>query len=196
MNPEEALILLKLHQEDPLDEQIEFVFFELKQKIYRQLEQVLLYPKWIKELSRLDTAARALGVGFTEKGLSFQMKSHDISDSNDRSMLAQFNAQYQLRSKIAFLIYNGTTPVVLKEILSFWLEQQKDFFQFWVGADIKAQEILLSKQFDPQQILGLLSELQKVEISSIKDLSNENTPLLLQQYIAWNKAIWTKLNNA
>lgn len=196
MNPEEALILLKLHQEDPLDEQIEFVFFELKQKIYRQLEQVLLYPKWIKELSRLDTAARTLGVGFTEKGLSFQMKSHDISDSNDRSMLAQFNAQYQLRSKIAFLIYNGTTPVVLKEILSFWLEQQKYFFQFWAGADIKAQEILLSKQFDPQQILGLLSELQKVEISSIKDLSNENTPLLLQQYVAWNKAIWTKLNNA
>ena len=129
MSPEEALILLKLHQEDPLDEQIEFVFFELKQKIYRQLEQVLLYPKWIKELSRLDTAARALGVGFTEKGLSFQMKNHDISDSNDRSMLAQFNAQYQLRSKIAYLIYNGTTPVVLKEILSFWLEQQKDFFQ-------------------------------------------------------------------
>lgn len=196
MNPEEALILLKLHQEDPLDEQIEFVFFELKQKIYRQLEQVLLYPKWIKELSRLDTAARTLGVGFTEKGLSFQMKSHDISDSNDRSMLAQFNAQYQLRSKIAFLIYNGTTPVVLKEILSFWLEQQKDFFQFWAGADIKAQEILLSKQFDPQQILGLLSELQKVEITSIEDLSNENTPLLLQQYVAWNKAIWTKLNNA
>ena len=196
MNPEEALILLKLHQEDPLDEQIEFVFFELKQKIYRQLEQVLLYPKWIKELSRLDTAARVLGVGFTEKGLSFQMKSHDISDSNDRSMLAQFNAQYQLRSKIAFLIYNGTTPVVLKEILSFWLEQQKDFFQFWAGADFKAQEILLSKQFDPQQILGLLSELQKVEITSIKDLSNENTPLLLQQYIAWNKAIWTKLNNS
>ena len=196
MSPEEALILLKLHQEDPLDEQIEFVFFELKQKIYRQLEQVLLYPKWIKELSRLDTAARALGVGFTEKGLLFQMKNHDISDSNDRSMLAQFNAQYQIKVKIALLVYNGKSPLLLKELLEFWLEQQKDFFQFWAGADIKAQEILLSKQFDPQQILGLLSELQKEEISSIKDLSNENTPLLLQQYIAWNKAIWTKLNNA
>ena len=133
MNPEEALILLKLHQEDPLDEQIEFVFFELKQKIYRQLEQVLLYPKWIKELSRLDTAARALGVGFTEKGLLFQMKNHDISDSNDRSMLAQFNAQYQLRSKIAFLIYNGKSPRMLKELLEFWLAQQKNFFEVWYG---------------------------------------------------------------
>lgn len=196
MSPEEALILLKLHKEDSLDEQIEFVFFELKQKIYLQLEQVLLYPKWIKELSRLDTAARALGVGFPDEKLALFEDYTKFSVTTEHSMRAQFNAQYQLRSKVAFLIYNGTTPVVLKEILSFWLEQQKDFFQFWAGAAIKAQEILLSKQFDPQQILGLLSELQKVEITSIEDLSNENTPLLLQQYIAWNKAIWTKLNNA
>ena len=111
-------------------------------------------------------------------------------------MRAQFNAQYQIKVKISLLVYNGKSPLLLKELLEFWLEQQKDFFQYWAGAGIKDQEILLSKQFDPQQILGLLSELQKVEITSIEDLSNENTPLLLQQYIAWNKAIWTKLNNA
>jgi hypothetical protein len=195
MTPEEALALLNFNQEDPLDEQFELLFFELKQKIYRQLDQVLLYPKWLKELTRLDSAGRALGFGFTEKGLSFQMESH-VSASNDRSMLAQFNAQYQLRSKIAFLIYNGTTPVVLKEILSFWLEQQKVIFEFWAGAHLPVQEILLSKPFDPQQILGLLSDLQKVEITLIEDLSEANTPQLLQQYVAWNKAVWTKLNNA
>ena len=196
MSPEEALILLKLHQEDPLDEQIEFVFFELKQKIYRQLEQVLLYPKWIKELSRLDTAARVLGVDFPDEQLAPLKDYKVVSGSKDHSMRAQFNAQYQIKVKIALLVYNGHSPLLLKELLEFWLEQQKDFFQFWAGADFKAEEILLSKQFDPQQILGLLSELQKVEITSIKDLSNENTPLLLQQYIAWNKAIWTKLNNS
>jgi hypothetical protein len=196
MSPEEALILLKLHQEDPLDEQIEFVFFELKQKIYRQLEQVLLYPKWIKELSRLDTAARVLGVGFPDEQLALFKDYKEVSGSKDHSMRVQFNAQYQIKVKIALLVYNGQSPLLLKELLEFWLEQQKDFFQFWAGADFKAQEILLSKQFDPQQILGLLSELQKVEITSIKDLSNETTPLLLQQYIAWNKAIWTKLNNS
>jgi hypothetical protein len=196
MSPEEALILLKLHQEDPLDEQIEFVFFELKQKIYRQLEQVLLYPKWIKELSRLDTAARALGVGFPDEKLALFKDYTEFSVTTEHSMRAQFNAQYQIKVKIALLVYNGKSPLLLKELLEFWLEQQKDFFQFWTGAAIKAQEILLSKQFDPQQILGLLSELQKVEITSIEDLSNENTPLLLQQYIAWNKAVWSKLRDA
>ena len=196
MSPEQALALLHLNHEEPYEEQIEILIFELKQKIYRQLDQLLLYPKWIKELSRLDTAARTLGVGFPDEKLALFKEYKEVSDSKKLSMRAQFNAQYQIKGKISLLVYNGKSPHMLKELLEFWLEQQKDFFQFWTGAAIKAQEILLSKQFDPQQILGLLSELQKVEITSIEDLSNENTPLLLQQYIAWNKAVWSKLRDA
>jgi hypothetical protein len=196
MSPEEALILLNLHQEDPLDEQLEQLFFELKQKIYRQLDQVLLYPKWLKELSRLDTAARTLGFGFPEEKPTLTLEGTIDFDSIDRSMLAQFSAQHQLRSKIAFLIYNGKSPIVLNELLAFWLEQQKEIFQYWASAGKIEQETLLPKQFDPQQILGLLSDLQKAEITAIEDLSEANTPLPLQQYIAWNKAVWAKLNNA
>ena len=196
MSPEQALALLNLNHQDPYEEQIEVILFELKQKIYRQLDQLLLYPKWIKELSRLDTAARTLGVGFPDEKLALFKEYKEVSDSKKLSMRAQFNAQYQIKVKISLLVYNGKSPLLLKELLEFWLEQQKDFFQYWAGACIKDQEILLSKQFDPQQILGLLSELQKVEITSIEDLSNENTPLLLQQYIAWNKAVWSKLQDA
>ena len=196
MSPQQALALLNLNHQDPYEEQIEVILFELKQKIYRQLDQLLLYPKWIKELSRLDTAARTLGVGFPDEKLALFKEYKEVSDSKKLSMRAQFNAQYQIKVKISLLVYNGKSPLLLKELLEFWLEQQKDFFQYWAGAGIKDQEILLSKQFDPQQILGLLSELQKVEITSIEDLSNENTPLLLQQYIAWNKAVWSKLQDA
>jgi hypothetical protein len=195
MTPEEALALLNFNQEDPLDEQFELLFFELKQKIYRQLDQVLLYPKWIKELTRLDNAARAIGFGFTEEDLSFYLESKVVSYSNDRSILAQFNEQHQLRSKIAFLIYNGKSPRMLKELLEFWLAQQKNFFEVWAGAHLPKHEILLSKQFDPQQILSLLTDLDKAEIKFLEDLSEENTPLVLQHFIAWNKAVWTKLNN-
>jgi hypothetical protein len=196
MSPEQALALLHLNHDEPFEEQIEVILFELKQKIYRQLDQLLLFPKWIKELSRLDTAARTLGVGFPDEKLALFKEYKEVSDSKKLSMRAQFNAQYQIKVKISLLVYNGKSPLLLKELLEFWLEQQKDFFQYWAGAGIKDQEILLSKQFDPQQILGLLSELQKVEITSIEDLSNENTPLLLQQYIAWNKAVWSKLQDA
>jgi hypothetical protein len=196
MSPEQALALLHLNHDEPFEEQIEVILFELKQKIYRQLDQLLLFPKWIKELSRLDTAARTLGIGFPDEKLALYKEYKDVSNSKKLSMRAQFNAQYQIKVKISLLVYNGKSPHMLKELLEFWLEQQKDFFQYWAGAGIKDQEILLSKQFDPQQILGLLSELQKVEITSIEDLTNENTPLLLQQYIAWNKAVWSKLQDA
>ena len=195
MSPEQALALLHLNHDEPFEEQIEVILFELKQKIYRQLDQLLLFPKWIKELSRLDTAARTLGVSFPDEKLALFKEYKEVSDSKKLSMRAQFNAQYQIKVKISLLVYNGKSPLLLKELLEFWLEQQKDFFQYWAGAGIKDQEILLSKQFDPQQILGLLSELQKVDITSIEDLSNENTPLLLQQYIAWNKAVWSKLKD-
>ncbi len=195
MSPEQALALLHLNHDEPFEEQIEVILFELKQKIYRQLDQLLLFPKWIKELSRLDTAARTLGVSFPDEKLALFKEYKEVSDSKKLSMRAQFNAQYQIKVKISLLVYNGKSPLLLKELLEFWLEQQKDFFQYWADAGIRDQEILLSKQFDPQQILGLLSELQKVEITSIEDLSNENTPLLLQQYIAWNKAVWSKLKD-
>lgn len=196
MTPEEALAILHLNQEDPQDEQIELLFFKLKQKIYRQLDQVLLYPKWIKELTRIDTAAHALGFDFAKENLAINLESKIDFELKDLAMLAQFNALQQLKSRVAFLIYNGTTPVGLKELLAFWLEQQKEFFEYWSAAHLPMQETLLSQQFDPQQILGLLSDLQKVEITLLEDLTEENTPLVLQQFIAWNKAVWTKLNNA
>ena len=196
MTPEEALALLRLNPEEPLDDQFEFLFFELKQKIYRQLDQVLLYPKWFKELSRLDNAARTLGFGFSEENELLFKKEIKLTGSNCHSILAQFNAQQQQKSWVAFLIYNGKSPLLLKELLEFWLAQQKDFFEFWAAADLPTIEILLSQQFDPQQLLGLLSDLQNIDITSIKDLSEVNTPLALQQYIAWNKAVCAKLNNA
>ena len=104
MSPEQALALLHLNHQDPYEEQIEVILFELKQKIYRQLDQLLLYPKWIKELSRLDTAARTLGVGFPDEKLALFKEYKEVSDSKKLSMRAQFNAQYQIKVKTSFNI--------------------------------------------------------------------------------------------
>ena len=48
MSPQEAAALLNIDLQEDLEEQIEQVIFALKQKIYRQLDQLLLYPKWFK----------------------------------------------------------------------------------------------------------------------------------------------------
>ncbi|MEY3100255.1 MAG: hypothetical protein RIS63_1154 [Bacteroidota bacterium] len=196
MSPEQALALLNLNHQDPYEEQIEVMLFELKQKIYRQLDQLLLYPKWIKELSRLSAAASALGIVYSEETLAFIKVQNEQSLQPNKSMLDQFNAQHQLKSQVALQLYNGSTPGTLMEIIGFWFEQQKAALQYWSGANIITPDTLLSKQFNPQEVLLLLSNLQQSGIIIIEDLQQQTTPSTIQQYIAWNKAVWSKLQDA
>lgn len=193
MSPEEALSLYNFNSDEPLEEQIELAFFGLKQKIYRQLDQVLLYPKWLKELTRLSNASLVLSHAFP---LTQHPSRLDIKSSNHSSapsMLAQFNWQQQLRSKVALQVYNGHSPALLIELLNLWQEKQEGFFAYWSGADLPAHDVLLSQQFDPQQLLSILNELDISGILEPKDLHEESTPLPLQKYISWNKAIWIKI---
>jgi hypothetical protein len=197
MSPEEALSLYNFKQEEPLDEQLEFVFFELKQKIYRQLDQVLLYPKWVKELTRLSTASLALAHPLPIDPIpSIFDNLAPNKNTTILNMVAQFNWQQQYRSQVALLIYNGHSPSLLIDLLNLWQAQQEGFLQYWSAANIPTQDILLSKQFDPQQLLVLLNDLENKGVLSLQDLQEETTPPLLQQFISWNKAVWHKLKRA
>lgn len=197
MSPEEALSLYNFKQEEPLDEQLEFVFFEIKQKIYRQLDQVLLYPKWVKELTRLSTASLALAHPFPIDPIpSIFDNLAPNKNTTILNMVAQFNWQQQYRSQVALLIYNGHSPSLLIDLLNFWQAQQEGFLQYWSAANLPTQDILLSKQFDPQQLLVLLNDLENKGVLSLQDLQEETTPPLLQQFISWNKAVWHKLKRA
>jgi hypothetical protein len=197
MSPEEALSLYNFKQEEPLNEQLEFVFFELKQKIYRQLDQVLLYPKWVKELTRLSTASLALAHPFPIDPIpSIFDNLAPNKNTTILNMVAQFNWQQQYRSQVALLIYNGHSPSLLIDLLNFWQAQQEGFLQYWSAANLPTQDILLSKQFDPQQLLVLLNDLENKGVLSLQDLQKETTPQLLQQFISWNKAVWHKLKRA
>lgn len=196
MSPKEALSLYNFKQEEPLDEQLEFVFFELKQKIYRQLDQVLLYPKWVKELTRLSTASLALAHPFPIDLMPSILDKNAQKNTSALSMVAQFNWQQQFRSQVALLIYNGHSPSLLIDLLNLWQAQQEGFFEYWSAANLPTQDILLSKQFDPHQLLVLLNDLANKGVLSLQDLQEETTPPLLQQFISWNKAVWYKLKRA
>jgi hypothetical protein len=196
MTPEEAISLYNFNSEEPLDEQLELVFFELKQKIYRQLDQALLYPKWHKELTRLSKASLALGHAFPIDQLPAIIDNNSSSNSTILSMLAHFNRQQQVRSQIAFLIYNGQSPAQLIDLLTFWQTQQESSFGYWTGTDLPAQDVLLSQQFDPQQLLSILNDLKIAGILELQELQEETTPLLLKEFIAWNKAVWVKMKRS
>ncbi|MEY5001651.1 MAG: hypothetical protein RLZZ211_1687 [Bacteroidota bacterium] len=193
MSPEEALSIYKLNSEEPIEEQLELVFFELKQKIYRQLDQVLLYPKWLKELTRLSNASVILEHAFPITQLPTLLDSKPSNNTSALPMLAQFNWQQQLRSQVALQVYNGHSPALLIELLNLWQVKQEGFFAYWSGADLPAHDVLLSQQFDPQQLLSILNELDIAGILEPKDLREESTPLPLKKYISWNKAVWVKM---
>jgi hypothetical protein len=51
----------------------------------------------------------------------------------------------------------------------------------------------LTAQFDPQAILLIIQQLKDTGVLLVTDLNQCEIPELLQQYIAWNQKIWTKL---
>lgn len=197
MSPDEARSLLNLNLSDSIEEQIELLLFKSKQKIYRQIDQVLLYAKWTDELMRLESAANTLGVVFENEDqatLNNAMLETQLGFST--TLILQFNVQQQIKNKIAFLIYNAKSPKFLTQVLCASLNHQKKCIKFWASLDLQPKEVLLSRQFDPQQILAQLKHLNAHKIVLSEELTNENTPLLLQEFVAWNKAIWKKLNGA
>ena len=192
MSPQEAAALLNIDLEEELEEQVELVIFELKQKIYRQLDQLLLYPKWFKELQRITDAARALDILFLEdKQDSYSNFSQKLN--NQLHMVAFFN-QYQVqRKEMALQFHRAQAPLVLQKILTDWSEVQKQYIAFWSNRQEPTIEVQLTAQFDPQAVLKTLEELKVKSVLSVHDLNQEEMPELLQQYIAWNQRMWAKL---
>jgi len=65
--------------------------------------------------------------------------------------------------------------------------------EFWSNRQELIIEVPLNSQFDPQAVLKTLEELKVKGVLFVHDLNQEEMPELLQQYIAWNQKIWSKL---
>jgi hypothetical protein len=195
MSPQEAAALLNINLQEDLEEQIEQVIFELKQKIYRQLDQLLLYPKWIKEIDKIDRAAKALAITWSpSKQLmtTLQRSKNEVIDQH-LPMLAFFN-QYQVqRNTMALQFQRAEDPQVLTEILKGWSEVQKQYLAYWSQMALTSVESQLTAQFDPQVIFLILQELKENGVLYVQDLKNAEIPTQLQDYLAWTQKLWSKL---
>lgn len=192
MSPQEAAALLNIDLKEDIEEQVELVVFELKQKIYRQLDQLLLYPKWNKELQRITDASRALDMLFWEnKQDTFAYFSLKLN--NQLPMLAFFNQYQSYRKEMALQFHRAQAPLVLQKILVDWSEVQKQYLSFWSNRQEAFVDVQLTAQFDPQAILLILEKLKDKGVLFLNDLNWGETPELLQQYIARNQKIWAKL---
>ncbi|MEN9994881.1 MAG: hypothetical protein RL762_1538 [Bacteroidota bacterium] len=195
MSPQEAAALLNIDLQEDLEEQIEQVIFELKQKIYRQLDQLLLFPKWFKEIDKIDRAAQALAITWSpSKQLmtTLQRSKNEVIDQH-LPMLAFFN-QYQVqRNTMALQFQRAEDPQVLTEILKGWSELQKQYLAYWSQMALTSVESQLTAQFDPQVIFLTLQELKENGVLYVQDLKNAEIPTQLQDYLAWTQKLWSKL---
>ena len=192
MTQKEARALLNLNDEQDLEEQLENALFEYKQKIYRQLDQVLLYPKWTAALLRLHSAAEVLGFAFPED----QNTAHDFEVllTPKASLVTNFNAYQQVKARVAQLIYNGSDPTQVCTILNAFLEVQRQWFNFWAQVNLPRTEVKLSQQFDPQALLLLFKSLESQGVVQIEQLNEETTPIQLREWISWQQALLQKIN--
>lgn len=189
MTLKEALALLNITKGQDPAEQLDLVFFEYKQKIYRQLDQVLLYPKWISALKNLSLAAETLEFPFAYR----QEKALDNVTYNTKiSLVGQYNQLQQIKVKVAHSIYNSAAPKNTWEILEDYESILKMSFDFWAQAGLSNSEVKLSQQFDPLAILVALKDLEKDGICHINELKDELTPLSVKEWVAWNKALQAK----
>ena len=196
MSPQEAAALLNLDLQEDLEEQIEQVIFALKQKIYRQLDQLLLYPKWFKELDKIDRAAHVLDFQchpFQQNATPQNLKKPGLDQNSP--MLALFN-QYQVqRNAMALQFQRAIAPQVLASILKDWSEVQKQYLAYWSQIELTSVESQLTAQFDPQVIFLILQELKEKGVLSLQDLKNTEIPTQLQAYISWAQKLWTRLQS-
>jgi hypothetical protein len=195
MSREEAAALLNIDLQEDLEEQIEQVIFALKQKIYRQLDQLLLYPKWFKELDKIDRAARVLAIKWSSSGqneTTHQSSKIDVIDQH-LTMFAFFNQYQVLRNAMALQFQRAEDPQALATILKDWSEVQKQYLAYWSKLELTLVESQLTAQFDPQVIFLILQELKEKGVFYLQDLKNTEIPVQLQAYISWAQKLWFRL---
>lgn len=190
MTRQEALALYNLEENEDLAEQLEFVFFEYKQKIYQQLDQVLLYPKWISTLKSLLNAAETLALPYDYTPL---IALGDISFQHTETLIDQFNRLQQLKAKVARLLYNSSNPQSVLELLAFYQGALSKSFAYWSQAINFETEVKLSQQFDPIRILTDLKIMEHAGICYLYELQEKNTATSIKEWISWNKAIEARI---
>lgn len=190
MKRSQALALLNISIDQDLDDQIEALFFNYKTKIYQQLDQTLLYKKWSKQLLHFLDAAKHLGY-FRESNADFCISISNFD--KHQPMIDNFN-QYQFsKMQLAKGIYESQNPAELIEIMDQLYLLQFNWMFYWNSINLHPYELQLSERFDSQ---ALHSELQFMATKNIKylaDLQVENTPDLIQRYVAWTQLIYQKL---
>ena len=172
MNRQEALITIgfeanSLPDLEEIQDALETTFFDIKQRLYRSFDQVLLYPKFEKELLRFLKAEHLLLHHQTfelsskkELRPSLVFSSFSAAEIDLNALLNQLKLFQKHRAQLQTQLYNCSDASALLLIMDEAKLLFQDWFEIWPKLDFDAEQpVKLSQILDAQAFYTELQEL-------------------------------------
>jgi hypothetical protein len=202
MNRQEALITVGFEANsqpdlEEIQDALEAVFFDIKQRLYRSFDQVLLYSKFEKELLRFlkaeqlllhDQAFELSSKKEPQSSVVFSPLSAAEIDLN--ALLEQLKMFQKQRAQLQTQLYNCRDASALLLLLEEAKVLFQNWFEIWPRLDLDTEQpVKLSQILDAQAFYTELQELVQgapyakgIDIAQFK-LLLASKPLLLQEIL-------------
>lgn len=202
MNRQEALITIgyeanSLPDLEAIQDALEAVFFDIKQRLYRSFDQVLLYSKFEKELLRFLKAEHLLlhdqtfelpSKKETRPSVVFSLFSAAEIDLN--ALLEQLKMFQKQRAQLQTQLYNCPDAATLLLLLEDAKLLFQNWFEIWPKLDLDTEQpVKLSQILDAQALYTELQELahgasyaKGIDLAQFK-LLIASKPLLLHEIL-------------
>jgi hypothetical protein len=172
MNRQEALITVgfeasSLPDLEEIQDALEAVFFDIKQRLYRSFDQVLLYSKFEKELLRFLKAEHLLLHDQTfelstkkEPRPSVVFSPFSVAEIDLNALLEQLKMFQKQRAQLQTQLYNCLDASALLLLLEKAKLLFQNWFEIWPRLDLDTEQpIKLSQILDAQAFYTELQEL-------------------------------------
>lgn len=202
MNRQEALITIgyeanSLPDLEEIQDALEAVFFDIKQRLYRSFDQVLLYSKFEKELLRFlkeehlllhDQAFELSSKKEPQSSVVFSPFSAAEIDLN--ALLEQLKMFQKQRAQLQTQLYNCSDASALLLLMEEAKVLFQNWFEIWPRLDLDTEQpVKLSQILDAQAFYTELQELAQgapyakgIDLAQFK-LLLASKPLLLHEIL-------------
>ncbi|MEY4792964.1 MAG: hypothetical protein RIT34_1773 [Bacteroidota bacterium] len=202
MNRQEALITVgfeasSLPDLEEIQDALETVFFDIKQRLYRSFDQVLLYSKFEKELLRFLKAEQLLLHDQTfelpskkEPRTSVVFSPFSAAEIDLFALLEQLKMFQKQRAQLQTQLYNCPDASALLLLLEKAKLLFQNWFEIWPRLDLDTEQpVKLSQILDAQALYTELQELVQgaphikgIDLAQFK-LLLASKPLLLHEIL-------------
>jgi hypothetical protein len=202
MNRQEALITIGFEANsipdlEEIQDALEAVFFDIKQRLYRSFDQVLLYSKFEKELLRFLKAEHLLlhNQAFElsskkEPRTSVVFSPFSAAEIDLNALLEQLKLFQKQRAQLQTQLYNCSDASALLLLMEEAKVLFQNWFEIWPRLDLDTEQpVKLSQILDAQALYTELQELVQgaphikgIDLAQFK-LLLASRPLLLHEIL-------------